>query len=61
MNTKNEVTPIEIETSRTAAVNLLFECTKNLLFKTRMTDQLETDLFEDIQEVMPIDRYSTNQ
>jgi len=45
----NEVTPIELETTRTAAVQLLFESTKNLLLKFQLVDQSYKE-----KEVMPI-------
>jgi hypothetical protein len=45
----NEVMPIELDTTRTAAVQLLFESTKNLLLKYQLLDQ-----FNNKEEVMPI-------
>jgi hypothetical protein len=45
----NEVMPIELDTTRTAAVQLLFESTKNLLLKYQLVDQ-----FNNEEEVMSI-------
>jgi hypothetical protein len=45
----NEVMPIELETTRTAAVQLLFESPKNLLLKFQLVDQPYKE-----EEVMPI-------
>lgn len=41
--------PIELEATRTAAVQLLFESTKNLLLKFQLVDQSYTE-----KGVMPI-------
>ncbi len=45
----NEVMPIELETTRTDAVQLLFESTKDLLLKFQLVDKIQNE-----EEVMLI-------